>query len=113
MKVIDKAAMATPRSPHCQYCRRLCHHPTERHHIIPRGMAGGKRMDVPENLIDLGGPWDCNCHTIAQAGRFTHEELFEEVAKREGRTVKWLMAFLNRLYLAPKGSDVDELRAQT
>ena len=113
MKVIDKAALATPRSALCEYCGRYCRKPTERHHIICRGMGGGKRMDVPENLIDLGGPWDCECHEAAQAAIITPEELLNKVAKREGRTVAWLKDFLNRLYLAPKGSSVDELRAQT
>lgn len=112
MKVIDKKALATPRSHHCEYCGRFCRYPTERHHIIPRGMAGGKRMDVPENLIDLGGAWECGCHVQAGAGEITQVELLREVGKRERKTLEWLCHFLNRLYLAPKGSSVDELRAQ-
>lgn len=97
MKIIDKAALSTPRSPFCEYCLRSCRNPTERHHIVARGLGGGSRMDIPENLIDLGECWDCGCHQKAQAGKISKAVLWERVAAREGTTVRKILNLIARL----------------
>jgi|ERR1700683_1558418 len=100
MRIIDKAALATPRSPTCQNCGCYCRKPTERHHIIARGMAGGSRMDIPQNLIDLGGWSDCDCHCRAQRGKITISALCYQVTKRynvDGLTVQTFLRRLQRM----------------
>lgn len=86
MKIIDPAVMKTPRSPLCEYCGLYCRRPTERHHIVSRGMGGANRLDIEQNLIDLGGAFDCGCHDRAQRGEISKDDLFECVALKLGST---------------------------
>ena len=102
MKIIDPEVMNTPRSPLCEACGTYCRRPTERHHIVSRGMGGANRLDIPENLIDLGGPFDCNCHGKAQSGHIKKAKLFRIVARRMG-TLAWMIRQkVYRLLRAPK-----------
>lgn len=95
-KIVDPGVYNTPRSVTCEHCGLYCRKPTERHHIVSRGMGGGHRLDVPENLIDLGSVWDCSCHARAQAGLITRSALQSLVAKRLGITVQTLRIRVNK-----------------
>jgi hypothetical protein len=102
VKIKDKAVLATPRSLRCEYCDRLCGHDTERHHIVFRGIGGGKRLDIVENVVDLGGPWDCGCHQKADARKITSDELYAIVAKRLGTTARKIKNKIKRLLAMDK-----------
>jgi hypothetical protein len=67
-------------------------------------MGGGSRLDIEENLIDLGGPWDCGCHDEAQAGMIKKDELFARVALRLNRTVEDIEETVYHLLRADKGT---------
>jgi hypothetical protein len=67
--------------PRCQLCGALCPHGTEAHHLYSRG-AGGP--DIRENLIGLGGPWNCGCHRRWHEGLIPRRELEAAVEAREG-----------------------------
>lgn len=105
MKVINPELLKTPRSVVCEYCGLYCRRPTERHHIIGRRMGGGSRLDIPENLIDLGSPWDCNCHERAGCGKITKAELWRIVARRMGTQAGLVRAKVMRLLRADKSGN--------
>ena len=77
----------------CEWCGVPLCHPAHPHHIISRG-AGGP--DIPENLIALGGPWDCNCHGEHHAGhRPIRCDLWALVAHREGKSQAEVRSIVN------------------
>jgi hypothetical protein len=102
MTITDPVVMASPRSPLCQYCGLYCRQPTERHHIVPRGMGGGSRLDILINTLDLGGCWDCDCHGRAQRNEIKQDDLFRVVARREKTTVEAIREEIWRLLRTPK-----------
>lgn len=104
MRIVDQKLLAAPRPLRCEYCGRLCGYPTELHHVIPRGMGGANRLDVPENLIALGGAFDCRCHQDAGNGVITKRELFVKVGKRLGTSGLKCRNKVERLLKAPKES---------
>lgn len=79
MKVIDDCLLAEFRAKgRCEYCGKK--RPTDPHHLWCRGMGGGGRLDIKENLIAL-----CReCHTDVHNGVIHRSELVEMVAKRIG-----------------------------
>ena len=103
-RIINPKAMATPRSHTCEWCGRTCWNPTQRHHIHPKGMAAASQIDHPFNLIDLGGPWDCNHHQEADDNKIKRAALWLRVSVREGKSVEELMDFIYRVLRAEKGS---------
>jgi len=102
MKIIDPAALKTPRSPLCEWCGIYTRRETERHHIVSRGMGGGNRLDIPENLIDLGGAFDCGCHDKAQRGEIKQVELWVKVGNRLGKNWQTCKSKVYRLLRKPK-----------
>ena len=51
----------------------------EVHHIFPRGMGGGGRLDIPWNLLVV-----CrDCHQHCQAGKIPKREQLGIAAERE------------------------------
>jgi hypothetical protein len=59
----------------------------EAHHVHSRG-AG--RLDLPINLISLGGAWSCSCHYQAQRYLTARVRVIEAVAYREGLDAEFL-----------------------
>jgi hypothetical protein len=68
----------------CEWCRRRVGGPAHPHHIWARGMGGGNRMDVRENLISL-----ClNCHQVVHNGEIPRDAILVMVARREKVSVE-------------------------
>ncbi len=86
MKIIDKPLLRRFAGPGvCEHCKRKVSS-RDPHHLFGRGMGGGRRFDIPLNLISLcsafsGGE---NCHARYHAGQILREMLLAIVAKREG-----------------------------
>ncbi len=99
MKVIDNDLLNEFRHAGiCEFClRRVTNR--EPHHIIGRGMGGGRRMDVRINLISLCAEFSggAHCHTLVHVGRIGREKLLAVVARREGLSVDALERELHRL----------------
>jgi hypothetical protein len=78
--VIDRKLLARYRlGGPCWYCGRWQER-LEPHHLWTRGMGGGGRLDIPENLIPLCS----SCHREAQAYRIPRCDLVAIVAARLG-----------------------------
>lgn len=64
----------------CELCNRRLRYRAHPHHVFSRG-AG--RVDMPFNLIALGGAFDCNCHGRFHDGNLAKSQILERVARRE------------------------------
>ena len=63
----------------CEFC--MTGYPVEVHHIKPRGIGGGSRLDVPFNLVML-----CpECHDQAQRYKIMPSVFYALAAEREVR----------------------------
>lgn len=110
MKWEDPAALVPFRAKdRCEYCRVKITTGLDPNHIVQKGVGGGSRLDLKENLISL-----CRkCHRAYHDGNPkypTHNEMrdqfFAIVAKREGfisgeSVWEYLMIVLHQ---TPKGS---------
>ncbi len=67
----------------CEVCNRMGGVKLEVHHIWPRGIGGGSRLDVGMNLIVLCAKYDNSCHDLAQANKITKRELWGIATERE------------------------------
>ncbi len=86
MRVVDEDCLNVFREkPRCELCGRALYARAHPHHIHSRG-AG--RLDIPINLVSLGGYVDCNCHGAVHAGKVTRDALIAIAARREGYTVE-------------------------
>jgi len=88
MKVISEAALDRFRtSGPCECCQKFCQR-REPHHILSRGQEGQRRIDKEENLVALGGTFDCLCHRNATLNRdgFLREDMAELAGRRLGKT---------------------------
>lgn len=68
------------RKQRCEFCglRARC----QPHHYHARGMGGGSRLDIRENLIAL-----CpECHGKAHGLKITRADIMEAIARREKKT---------------------------
>ena len=104
MIVIDEALLAEFRySGTCERCgRRLA--PLSAHHaLIKRGMGGGRRLDLKENVAGL---CEIPCHNAAENSKEVEREVQEIVARREGTTVEALFEWLWAVLRAPKGGPI-------
>ena len=92
MIVKDKTLLGKfRRATACEWCGRR--RPCDPHHLWPRGLGGGRRLDVPANLIALCRP----CHDDAHAGRIRRNDLVAIVARREGMRQQQIRALVERL----------------
>lgn len=97
MKIIDEDLLAEFRTPgKCDLCGKRCR-TREPHHVYGRGMGGGGRMDIPINLLGLGGPFECGCHRAYHDGKIGREDMLSAVAKREQTTSELIVDEINRL----------------
>jgi hypothetical protein len=63
----------------CEWCGQWCDR-RDPHHVRPRGIGGGSRLDIRHNLCGL----DRQCHNEATDGRITEADMRAIVAQREG-----------------------------
>ena len=90
----------------CECCGRKCKS-TDAAHIIPRGLGGGGRVDIPGNLVSLRR-W-CHSHQ-GLAGGPSLDDLKRIVEKRDG--VQWseveeAVHAIQRLPKNPSGRSVE------
>lgn len=85
----------------CEGCGRPCKR--EAAHVIAKGQGGGKTLNLPLNLIALGGACDCGCHRRSHDGIATpNGTLLDIVARREGfPSGAALLEQIQRLIRAP------------
>lgn len=79
MTIIDETVLQSFRDARqCEVCDKVG--PVEPHHILAKGMGGGKRLDVPYNLVAC-----CReCHTGIHVGNGPPlDYLLATAAKRE------------------------------
>lgn len=82
MKIISEATLDLFRQKQrCEWCGcRVAR--CDPHHWKPRGIGGGSRLDIKENLIGL-----CReCHNRAESGDIPRSAILETIADREGMT---------------------------
>ncbi len=81
MIVKNKALLAEiRRSKRCECCYQV--KPLDPHHYHAKGVGGGSRLDIPENLLAL-----CrSCHDAAHWGRIDRSHLLDLIAVRLGKT---------------------------
>lgn len=99
MIVIDDELLEDFARPgRCELCGKYCIR-REGHHYIARGIGGGSRMDVKENLISIGSTrlFQCQCHTLIHNGKIPKSRVLEVIAAREGMTPEEVTDFLNEL----------------
>ena len=87
MKIVDEPLLDTFRTRgRCEVCGVFCAM-REPHHVICKGMGGGRRLDVRENLLAVGSslPFpECGCHGLVHDGKIKRSALLEILAKRDG-----------------------------
>ena len=85
----------TIKNPQCEWCGAVgLVHP---HHLWPRNIAAGGRLNIRINLIGL-----CSvCHNDVQAGLITRIDLLAVVANREGMMQDQIEAEIWRLRKEP------------
>lgn len=83
MIVIDEKLLDTFREAKaCEFCSKPTPSGCDPHHIIAKGMGGGGRVDIPDNLIAL-----CReCHISHHAGAApTTYQCFDVAGARAGK----------------------------
>ena len=97
MTIIDPVLLLAFRlKGRCEWCGK--YGAVDPHHLWCRGMGGGSRLDVSENLIAL-----CReCHGLVHAGQIVKADLLAVVAAREHCTQDDLVAFVLKLKKAPR-----------
>lgn len=84
MRVADEKTLDLFRTPgRCESCYKWCRKRFP-HHLFCRQMGSSSRIDLPWNLIALGGSFDCQCHDEAHKNKTANQRLISIVEKREG-----------------------------
>jgi hypothetical protein len=83
VKIVNKRLLKEMAKPGpCSWCGRPCPDGRDVHHwFIKRGMGGGTRLDIPENLISL----DRFCHRDAEDRKICKDDLGAVRAAQLGR----------------------------
>jgi hypothetical protein len=105
MKVISEAMLNRFRGPGlCECgCGQWSDNREAHHAFVKRGMGGGTRMDVKENLCGLR---PLPCHYKAEHSQEFNRKIQERIAVREGRTVEEIRDWLNTITAAPKRGQI-------
>lgn len=88
MRIKDDAMLDRFRGPGiCELCGKFCRH-TEPHHVIAKGMGGGRQLDIRINLIRVGSTpnFECQCHNNVDT-KTGQEACWRVIAARENTTV--------------------------
>lgn len=99
MTIVDDDVLADFRSSgQCELCGRRVY-PLDPHHaFLKRGMGGGSRLDVPENLAAL-----CRiCHHECETQTAVADTVRRIVAKRHGLTTAVIREWLDLVNRTPK-----------
>lgn len=87
---LDRFRSASP----CEWCKKPQNRREPHHAIAARGMGGGGRIDVPENLIGL-----CiECHAKVHAGRIIKADLVAVIAARMGKLQDDVIAVVREIW---------------
>lgn len=111
MRIEDPKLLAEFRGPGlCEFCGLPCRN-REAAHVLAKGMDAGKQLDIRENLISLGGPFDCACHQKSHnGGQPKREQLLSVIAWREGTTADRILEFLYQVRRLDKGAGSSEVQ---
>ena len=101
MKHIDEALLESFRNKRrCDLCGLPVYNVRpEPHHVYPKGMGSGSRVDIRENIMAVH--W--KCHRSIEDGNVHREVCWLIVALREKLTVEECKASVMRVINAPKG----------
>jgi hypothetical protein len=102
--IVDEELLRMFRAPgRCELCGNWCD-VREPHHVFARGLGGGARLDIPENLLALGSTpgWQCRCHRLCEDGFIPRHAQLCVVALREGMEVEEVEAEIHRVRRLPK-----------
>lgn len=90
MIVKDDDCLENYRHGPCEWCGKRGR--TDPHHLTCRGIGGGHRLDIPENMLAL-----CrSCHDLVHAGKIKRDEMVAVVARRQKTTPE---AIMEHIYL--------------
>lgn len=99
MKVIDDALLREiAEFGWCEKCQKRYPSGVDPAHIVARGMGGGSRVDVRENVIGL-----CRQHhSEHHNGKISQDEMWAMAARRLGKTVDECKAKVYLILRTPK-----------
>ena len=113
MLIKDESLLDTFRGPGiCEMCRKWVTYRSP-HHVVCRGIGGGSRCDIRENLISLCGPFvgGENCHDKAQRYADINRKCWPIIEKREklnpGEAEGRVRAMLLGVAYCPEEADCD------
>ena len=93
MKIINESLLKEyRRAGECELCGKSCKK-REPHHIVARGMGGGRRMDIRCNLMAVGSTrgGECHCHSLIETPN-RYLLCLEKAAARDGCTADQLQS---------------------
>lgn len=69
----------------CELCGRMCKE-REPHHVIAKGMGGGRRLDSVYNMVAVGRGHACPCHSTFADSIKGSTASWGAIARRQGCT---------------------------
>ena len=108
MRVLDEALLETYRAPgKCWLCGKWFPRLEAHHSFVMRGMAGGCRVDLPENLSSLCASLK-GCHQLVTVNKAAREMVRCVVAERCGATVEQVYDWLFLVLRTPREKPIPE-----
>jgi hypothetical protein len=89
LRIVDNNMLKRFRGPGlCELCGKPCS-AREPHHVIAKGMGGGRQLDIRINLVAVGSTpgFECECHSRADA-KAEQARCRQIIARREKTTVE-------------------------
>lgn len=90
MRIVDDKFLKTLRGRgRCEMCGKPCS-AREVHHVIAKGMGGGRQLDIAINVVSVGSSsyWQCTCHSTKADSQEGQAACWRIVAAREGLSVE-------------------------